>query len=1037
MRITIGIPAVLIGMLLISGSLAAQEKLRFEAEAWTTPRTAWVADKFTDSKWNLWSTDTDAHKKWSGGVVLQSPRVLHDRTSGEEGAPVLHTVITGIPKGTYDVEMGPTRPLGISFDGKKWEKVRGGAVFARNVRIEDGRFELWVDDRFAADKPKDRGSCYYDCLTFYPSGPEYVAKVLGPHPAVQGFARERVEARLDRGVVALRTPQGVYVGWRLLKNDPPDIVFDVFRRIGNEPAVKVNAAPIWQTTDFLDLTVQKTVRPDYTVHQLEPSAGFLRKSSPRSRKGRLVVTGFAGTTDSDGSTPYVSIKLDGDYKFTKIGIADLDGDGRYDYVIKQPGKNIDPYHVYWYVSPDTYIIEAYNHDGKLLWKKDLGWAIERGIWYSPYIVHDFDGDGRADVAAKIGEGDPRDEDGKVASGPEWVVVWDGLTGDEKARAPWPSREGFRSYNLASRNQMAVAYLDGKTPCLLALRGTYGRMKVHAYQLTGGELQPLWQYDNEKLPRRFWGQGAHFTHVLDVDGDGRDEVMLGSVMLDDTGLPLWTVGMGHNDHAYVGDIAPRRPGLEIYYGFETRARKNGMCLVDPATGKIIWGVEEPTRHIHGAGLCADIDPTVPGLEAFGLDCLSKKPSIKRGPWLWSAEGEILSFDSPTLPKQYTMRAAHWDADLQKEIVRGRIADFGGGQVDGPITGSVVLIADVLGDWREEIITSVPGEIRIYSTTIPATDRRVCLLQDPIYRADVTMDTMGYTSMPMTSCCLEAHWPGLNLTAIEDEEGAVTCRTVVSAPLNLGLKGRLRLSCENGQVAPDSFAVTVERGGRVVLNAKVENLKGTTRGKTVEATFTGNVVMDESGGKSRPAPLTMRQKLTHPARPLRPWRSHTLQLRGRVPVRLSAKILSDLPLTEAEAFVGQNGGEVRIRTDKRGVSKKAFSHWDAPGHWLEWHLGVPMAGHYELLIRYCASKNAGRKFTVDGRDRGKQTFPSTGGFGGMASDWDHAVMQAAGKPLCLHLEAGQHTIRFENIDGNGLNFDYLAFRRVKPSDSGTLK
>jgi hypothetical protein len=95
---------------------------------------------------------------------------------------------------------------------------------------------------------------------------------------------------------------------------------------------------------------------------------------------------------------------------------DLDGDGRYDFVLKQPGDNIDPYQGYWTPSPDTYKLEAYTSDGEFLWRKDLGWAIERGIWYSPYLVFDFDGDGKAEVAVKTGEGDPRDPGQDLVSG---------------------------------------------------------------------------------------------------------------------------------------------------------------------------------------------------------------------------------------------------------------------------------------------------------------------------------------------------------------------------------------------------------------------------------------------------------------------------------------------------------------------------------------------------------------------------------------------------------------------------------------------
>ena len=162
----------------------------------------------------------------------------------------------------------------------------------------------------------------------------------------------------------------------------------------------------------------------------------------------------------------------------------------------------------------------------------------------------------------------------------------------------------------------------------------------------------------------------------------------------TVYPLWTIGMGHPDHVYVGDIDPHRPGLEMYYGIETRAQENGMCLVDAATGKILWGFDEPTRHIHGKGICADLDPTIPGMECFGLDCLSKRPDIRKGPWMWAANGELLWYENGPLPRTYGLSTAYWDADLQKEVLHNGICDYRGGR-HGTVQGSVRLVADLYG------------------------------------------------------------------------------------------------------------------------------------------------------------------------------------------------------------------------------------------------------------------------------------------------------------------------------------------------------
>jgi len=323
---------------------------------------------------------------------------------------------------------------------------------------------------------------------------------------------------------------------------------------------------------------------------------------------------------------------------------------------------------------------------------------------------------------------------------------DGLTGKPITRVDWPPRKDFNmkhGYNYASRNQLCVAYLDGKTPSLLVERGTYNIILLDAYQFRDGRLTKLWSWDNRNESRKYRGQGAHWMHAADVDGDGRDEVVIGSAVIDDNGKPLWTTGLGHPDHCYVGDIDPCRPGLEIYYGIERRQKeRNGMCLVDAATGKIIWGHDQPTTHIHSSGLCADIDASRPGSE-----CYSGERDFKDKRWLRDCKGNVLSTkDLGGLAP----RSVYWDADLQRELLRrGRISDYNGKAMPPRAEGHIAAVADILGDWREEIITSVNGELRIYTTTIAAKDRRTCLMQDRLYRMDVVVAAMGYYQVPMTS------------------------------------------------------------------------------------------------------------------------------------------------------------------------------------------------------------------------------------------------------------------------------------------------
>ncbi len=606
-------------------------------------------------------------------------------------------------------------------DGQAWQQVE--------LINETPQGMDQLDIRFRGKGPVQ---AYIDNIRIQP----HTFKEIAQKPAIKGFAVTRIREKLDRGLVAMIREDGsAYIGWRLLEQDPEHIAFNVYRSVADAEPTRLNDTPIVQTTDFIDSTAPTGKALSYQLEMIKAEKTTMNEQT-------------ATVPASATARSYLSVEV-GDYQFQKAGIADLDGDGRYDYVIKQPHHNIDPWHKYWKKSPGTYKLEAYTADGELLWRYDLGWAIERGIWYSPYLVYDFNGDGKAEIAVKTGKGDPRDPDGRVQSGPEYLTILDGLTGEKIAQTDWLPREPFyekeKAYNYASRNQLGVAYLDGKTPCIIVGRGTYNIMMARALELQGSELHQLWHWDNLNMRRRFQGQGAHSMHAVDVDDDGRQEVSLGSLVLDDNGTVLWSTGLGHPDHHFVGDINPLQSGLEIYYGIERRQPRNGMCLVDARSGDILWGYDHPSRHVHSSGLCSDIMAQYPGAECYSSDRdENKKPSESR---LWSSRGKIIRDD---LDWGFGKLALYWDADPQREVIMNRrIQEAGGKTYDLSWQGRIVAIADILGDWREEMITAVKGELRIYSTTLPAKNRHVCLMQDPLYRNDVAIAAMGYYQIPMLS------------------------------------------------------------------------------------------------------------------------------------------------------------------------------------------------------------------------------------------------------------------------------------------------
>jgi rhamnogalacturonan endolyase len=308
----------------------------------------------------------------------------------------------------------------------------------------------------------------------------------------------------------------------------------------------------------------------------------------------------------------------------------------------------------------------------------------------------------------------------------------------------------------NRNQLCVAYLDGKTPCIIAERGTYDIIALAAYSFHDGKLQELWKWnDREEGGNLYTGQGAHCVHAADVDGDGRDEVVVGSAVVDDNGQGLWSnskllspmggmygynsgSGHGHPDHSVVGELNPFHPGLEMYICYEPAMKKNGFSQIDAKTGNFIWGSEGESRHGH-YGLIADIDPASPGVELWAGDEELNKF------WLFSAQGKVLSNN-----ENKSRLAAYWDGDLQREYLSQTdtsLVNYVSGEKTSPnFHGNPLVVADILGDWREEIIMVIPGEMRIYTTTIPAGSKQVCLMQDHLYRNDVCQESQGYFSLP---------------------------------------------------------------------------------------------------------------------------------------------------------------------------------------------------------------------------------------------------------------------------------------------------
>jgi rhamnogalacturonan endolyase len=325
----------------------------------------------------------------------------------------------------------------------------------------------------------------------------------------------------------------------------------------------------------------------------------------------------------------------------------------------------------------------------------------------------------------------------VLAGPEFLTVFDGLTGRALATTEYvPARvnvaDGGDNYgNRVDRFLAGVAYLDGQRPSLVMCRGYYTRSVLAAWDWRDGKLTQRWVFDGgDGTPgnREYRGQGNHGLSVADVDADGRDEIIYGSCVIDDDGRGLHTTGLGHGDALHVFDIDPATPGLEVWAIHENKrgGDRPGASFRRASSGELLF--TRLTGQDVGRGLAADIDPRHPGAELW-----------TNNGGLWNARGEPIG----QRPRSTNM-AIWWDGDSQREMLDGinvakwdyergrenRIfsgTDFGCAANNGS-KNNPCLAADILGDWREEIVArSRDGSgLRIFVSTEPTKHRLPTLM-----------------------------------------------------------------------------------------------------------------------------------------------------------------------------------------------------------------------------------------------------------------------------------------------------------------------
>ncbi|WP_413801526.1 rhamnogalacturonan lyase [Streptomyces iranensis] len=554
--------------------------------------------------------------------------------------------------------------------------------------------------------------------------------------------------KLDRGLVSVHTGNDNLVSWRWLATDPDGVTFNLYRG-----GVKVNSSPI-TTANYLHKDAPNSA--DYTVRAIRDGAE--QPASPSAIQFRPGYYDVPISPPAGGS--------DYTYEANDASVGDLDGDGDLDFVLKwQPTNAKD--NSQSGVTSNT-IVDGYTLQGQRLWRIDLGRNIRSGAHYTQFQVYDYDGDGQAEIAMKTADGtvdgagktigsasaDYRDSSGYVLSGPEYLTMFNGRTGAAMSTVDYvPPRGTVSSWgdsygNRVDRFLAGTAYLNGSTPSLIEARGYYTRTVISAWRFSGGRLTRQWTFDTNSSTntgKGYDGQGNHALATGDVDGDGRDEIVYGSMAVDDNGSGLWTNKNGHGDAAHLGDLDPSRAGLE-YFKVDEDSAKPGSYFADARTGRVLWSTASGGDN--GRGVAGDIWAGSDGAE------------------MWSArDGQIRDEGGGTKGRKPSSInfLVWWDGDPVRELLDGTHIDKYGISGDTRLlTGSGVhsdngtkatpsLSGDILGDWREEVVwpTSDNKALRIYSTPYE-TDRKITtLLHDRHYREALAWQNTAYNQPPHPS------------------------------------------------------------------------------------------------------------------------------------------------------------------------------------------------------------------------------------------------------------------------------------------------
>ena len=586
----------------------------------------------------------------------------------------------------------------------------------------------------------------------------------------------------------------VLITWRMLPDDDAQTAFDLYRKVGSGMETRISSKPILATCFQHDALTNVSGDVHYRLTYAGDNTTIASYTMPREQMNGqqpYISIPLMDTKDVYDDTDKVV------YTANDVSIGDLDGDGQMEIVVKRlqstkneageivsdgSGASYSVRDCLWAV-----IWDAYKLDGTFLWRIKGGPGIVLGN-SSSFAIADFDGDGCAEMAIRTCEGTvfgdgtqigDTDGDGKIdyrtwdnydktnekergwgdhynQAGPEFISIIDGKTGRELARDNFINRDTSESWGdyywkRANSFRVGVGCFDGTgLPSVILGRGVYARSVIEVWDWRNGQLSKKWHFDTNdgktgkdgKKHSSYAGQGNHSLNVADLDGDGFDEIMYGSMAVDHDGIGLWNTELGHGDANHVGKFLPGNDGLQVFHCLETG--KTMVALHNAKDGSTIWKKDATEDNDMGRCIVGDFLPQYLGCEFF----------YYQGNYI-QQDGTETTINTKGQKGGCGM-AVWFDGSLSRQLIEDNI-------IHSPANGRTFTMyrysetfingtksnpswyGDILGDWREEVI--VPDntrlqDVKIFSTWYPTEHRFPWLMTDHTYWMSALNQNIGY-------------------------------------------------------------------------------------------------------------------------------------------------------------------------------------------------------------------------------------------------------------------------------------------------------